>query len=121
MLHPALESVSNFVWRMAVPRPWPAERVQPEHGDSVEDRARIARNNARAAVVTAAQASSLPVLFPRILNVHARRLWQWRRSRPFMYQLLLTWAGSLEFFHFWEIFERFGQLLPLRESWAYLR
>jgi hypothetical protein len=56
MFHPQLESLSNFVWRVAVPRPWPAQRVLPEPSDSAADRARIARNNARANLLLAAQA-----------------------------------------------------------------
>ena len=55
MNHPLLEVVSNFVWRMAVPRPWPAEHVRPENGDTAMDRRRIRRNNARANVILAVQ------------------------------------------------------------------
>ena len=55
MLHPLLESVSNFVWRIAVPRPWPAEHVRPERSDAVRDRGRIGRNNARANILLAVQ------------------------------------------------------------------
>ena len=55
MLHPLLESVSNFVWRIAVPRPWPAEHVRPERSDAVSDRGRISRNNARANILLAVQ------------------------------------------------------------------
>lgn len=55
MLHPLLETVSNFVWRIAVPRPWPAEHVRPERSDAAVDRGRISRNNARANLMLAVQ------------------------------------------------------------------
>jgi hypothetical protein len=55
MLHPLLETVSNFVWRIAVPRPWPAEHVRPERSDAPVDRGRISRNNARANLMLALQ------------------------------------------------------------------
>jgi hypothetical protein len=55
MLHPLLETVSNFVWRIAVPRPWPAEHVRPERSDAASDRGRISRNNARANLLLAVQ------------------------------------------------------------------
>jgi hypothetical protein len=55
MEHPLLETVSNFVWRIAVPRPWPAEHVRPERSDAAVDHGRISRNNARANLMLAVQ------------------------------------------------------------------
>ena len=56
MLHPLLDTVANFVWRIAVPRPWPSEHVRPERSDDQHDRGRISRNNARAHILLAVQA-----------------------------------------------------------------
>eukprot|EP01051_Picozoa_sp_SAG22_P016151 SAG22_NODE_2227_length_2814_cov_1.717127_4_plen_184_part_00 len=52
-----MEPLAKFTWRMAVPRPWPAQFFLPDRGqDSPKDRAAIGRNNARAIALVALQA-----------------------------------------------------------------
>ena len=97
MLHPLLETVSNFVWRIAVPRPWPAEHVRPERSDAAVDRGRISRNNARANLMLAVQ--SIVATHSHVCTCQQPRIW----------------AGTQEFSRSEAIFVPFVRLLQRRE------